>query len=166
MENKIKIDNKEFTLTPEIQKAMTNTNYNFKSMNDDDVLNFANILETVDYNHKQDTHSARSKYIKNNLQNRVDKILNPPSSSTTYQTEPATSEESDLDGSGISKIIIPSNIIEIWTRLEVLLGLKLSGHTDTLTEASNLIDELYKKGEIQTEQQYKNAKFFNKFISK
>ena len=45
-----------------------------------------------------------------------------------------------------TKIIIPNNIIEIWERLEVLLGLKLSGHTDTLTEASSLIDELYKKG--------------------
>ena len=63
--NKIKIDNKEFNLTPEIQKALTSTNYNFKNMNDDDILNFANILETVDYNSKQDTHSARSKYIKN-----------------------------------------------------------------------------------------------------
>ena len=81
-DNKIKIDNKEFNLTPEIQKAFTNTNYNFKSMNDDDILNFANILETVDYNPKQDTHSTRSKYIKNNLQNRVDKILNPITSSS------------------------------------------------------------------------------------
>ena len=76
-------------------------------MNDDDVLNFANILETVDYNHKQDTNSVRSKYIKNNLQNRVDKILKPPSSSTTYQIEPPTDEESDLEGSGVTKIIIP-----------------------------------------------------------
>ena len=111
-------------------------------------------------------NSTRSKYIKNNLQNRVDKILNPTFFITTNISNwlPASEvEDSDLDGSGISKIIIPSNIIEIWTRLEVLLGLKLSGHTDTLTEASNLIDELYKKGEIQTEQQYKNA--LNKFIS-
>ena len=46
---------------------------------------------------------------------------------------------------------VPSNIIDIWTRLEVLLGLKLSSHTNTLTEASSLIDELYKNGEIQTE---------------
>ena len=61
------------------------------------------------------------------------------------------------------KLLFHSNIIEIWTRLEILLGLKLSGHTDTLTEASNLIDELYKRGEIETEQQYKNA--LNKFIS-
>ena len=55
------------------------------------------------------------------------------------------------------KIIIPSNIFDNYTRLEILLGLKLSGHTDTLTEASNLIDELYKRGEIQNKQQYRNA---------
>ena len=61
------------------------------------------------------------------------------------------------------KIIIPSNIIEIYTRLEILLGLKLSGQTNTLTEASNLIDQLYKRGEIQNEQQYRNA--LDKFSS-
>ena len=60
-------------------------------------------------------------------------------------------------GQGIEKTIIPSDIIDIYTRLEILLGLKLSGHTDTLTEASNLIDELYKMGEIQNEEQYRNA---------
>ena len=48
-------------------------------------------------------------------------------------------------------------MIDIYTRLKNLLGLKLSGHSDTLTEASNLIDELYNIGEIQNEQQYRNA---------
>ena len=62
-----------------------------------------------------------------------------------------------LRGKGVEKIIIPSNIIDIYTRLEVLLGLKVSGHSDTLTEASNLIDELYKRGEIQNKQQYRSA---------
>ena len=51
----------------------------------------------------------------------------------------------NLEGQGIEKIIIPFNIIDIYTRLEVLIGLKLSGHSDTLTEANNLIDELYKR---------------------
>ena len=59
------------------------------------------------------------------------------------------------------KIVIPSDIIDIYTRLEVLLGLNLSGHTDTLAEGSKLIDELYKRGEIQNKQQYRNA--LNKF---
>ena len=66
-------------------------------------------------------------------------------------------KDHSLKGYGIHKIVIPSNIIDIYTRLEILLGLKLSGHTDTLTEASNLIDELYKRGEIQNKQQYRNA---------
>ena len=74
---------------------------------------------------------------------------------------PAIENESiDLKGKGL-KIIIPSNIIDIYTRLEILLGLKLSGHTDTLTEASNLIDELCRSGEIQNKEQYRNA--LNKF---
>ena len=36
----------------------------------------------------------------------------------------------DLQSQGIEKIIIPSNLIDIHTGLEVLQGLKLSGHTD------------------------------------
>ena len=69
--------------------------------------------------------------------------------------------KNNLKGQGIEKIIIPSNIIDIYSRHEILLGLKLRGHTDTPTEASNLIDDLYKRGEIQNKQQYQNA--LNKF---
>ena len=67
-----------------------------------------------------------------------------------------------LKGRGVEKIIIPPKIIDIYTRLEVLLGLNLSGHSDTLTEASNLIGELYKRAETQHEQQYRNS--LNKFL--
>ena len=61
----------------------------------------------------------------------------------------------------IEKFIKPSNIIDVYTRLEILLGSKFSGHTAALTEASNLIDELYNRSEIQNEQQHRNA--LNKF---
>ena len=90
--------------------------------------------------------SGRDRYIQNKLNDDVIKILNL---------------DEQLKGRGVEKIIIPSNVIDICTRLEILLGLKLSGHTDTLTEASNLIDELYKRGDIQNKQQYRNA--LNKF---
>ena len=80
-----------------------------------------------------------------------DKIRNPPLPSTEN-----VENSSDLEGRGIEKGIIPSNINEIYTTLEILLGLKMSGHTDIFTEASNLIDELYKRGEIQTKQHYRN----------
>ena len=65
-------------------------------------------------------------------------------------------ESHDLEGPGL-KFIIPPSIMDIYTKLEVLLVLNLSVHTDTLTESSNLIDELYKRGEIQNKQQYRNA---------
>ena len=92
--------------------------------------------------------TSRDRYIKYDLDNDVSRVLNL---------------DTKLMGRGVRKIIIPSNIIDIYIRLEILLGLKLSGHTDTdtLTEASNLIDELHKRGEIQNKKQYRNAP--NKF---
>ena len=126
-------------------------------MNNEDKLTVYDILNNIGFYSMRNTkglNSARMKDALNNLPKDIAKIQNPPL--------PAIDNESDkIEGEGVQKIIIPSNIIDIYTRLEVLLGLKLSGHTDTLTEASNLIDELYKLGEIQNKQQYRNA--FNKF---
>ena len=90
--------------------------------------------------------SGRDRYTQNKLDDDVRKVLKL---------------DKQLNGRGVEKIIIPSNIIDIYTRLEVLLGLKLSGHTDTLTEANISTDELYKRAEIQNKQQYRNA--LNKF---
>ena len=56
------------------------------------------------------------------------------------QSKPLNEDESvDLQGQGM-KIIIPSNVLDIWTRLKFLQGLTLFGHVDTLTEAKNLMD--------------------------
>ena len=55
------------------------------------------------------------------------------------------------------KIIIPSDTIDNYARLDVLLGLKLSGYTDTPAAASTLIEESYKSGGIQNEEQYRDA---------
>ena len=71
--------------------------------------------------------------------------------------------DTKVNGYGIVEKFIPSNIIDISTRLEILLGLKLSRQTDTLTEARNLFDELYKRGEKQKEQQ--NRKAFDKNVT-
>ena len=105
-------------------------------------------LTDIGYNVNKDQQTNQTKFFKKLIrQHRIIKKEEP----------------TDLEGQGIEKIIIPSNIIDIYTRLEILLGLKISGHTDTLTEASNLIDDLYKRGEIQNKQQYRNA--LNKFNS-
>ena len=39
----------------------------------------------------------------------------------------------------LKKNVIPSNLSDIYTRLAIFLRLKQFGHTNTLTEASNLI---------------------------
>ena len=116
-------------------------------MSDMEKVVFRDILQKTTYYNRIPTKgrmSGRDKYIKNDLDNDVRKILN-------LDTKPK------LKGRGVEKFIMPSNIIDIYTRLEVLPRLKLSGHTDTLTEASKLKDELYKRGEIQNKQQYRNA---------
>ena len=62
----------------------------------------------------------------------------------------------EIEAEGL-KIVLPLNSIDVWTRWKELLGLKLKGHTDTLTEASNLTDEFLKRVEVQDERHYRNA---------
>ena len=112
-----------------------------KKLNDKDREKFNIILESLDF----------EKY----------KEIRGESKSGRYKHSKTNFKKRNLKGQGIHKIIIPSNIIDIYVRLEILLGLKLSGRSDTLTEASNLNDELFKRSEIQNEQQYRNA--LNKF---
>ena len=146
----MKINETVYELTPEIYKALTNTTYSGSTMKDEnDILMMYNIIRDLGYNGTGDRDSKRKTFFLKKLPKLVEDIQN------------RTFDEIDLEGQGV-KIIIPSNIIDIYTRLEILLGLKLSGHSDTLTEASNLIDELYKRGEIQNKQQYQNA--INKFL--
>ena len=99
--------------------------------------------------------------ISNNILESLDfenyKAIRGESKSGRYKHSKTNFKKHNLKGRGIEKIIIPCNIIDFYTRFEILLGLKLSGNTDILTEASNLRNELYKRGEIQNKQQYRNA---------
>ena len=137
--DKILVNGNIYELTPEIHKALSNPSYTGKSMkNENDRRNLYNFLTDIGYNGLGDGKINQKKFF------------------TKLIKDYRNIKKEELDGQGV-KIIIPSNIIDIYTRLEILLGVKLSGHTDTLTEASNLIDELYKRGEIQNKQQYRNA---------
>ena len=135
--DRLQIKDNVFDLSLEIYKALSYTGYDGKTMkNEIDILMLNNIIRDLGYTGISDNKSKGQTFLTETLPNLVEEIQN------------RTFDEIDLEGQGV-KIIIPSNIIDIYTRLEILLGLKLSGHTDTLTEASTLIDELYKQGEIQ-----------------
>ena len=146
----IKINENIYELTPEIYKALTYPTYDGKTMkNENDILMMNNIIRDIGYTDAGDRDSKRKIFFTKKLHKLVEDTQN--------RTFDEIKEDSDdLQGERM-KSRIPSNILDIYTRLEILLGLKLSGHTDTLTEASNLIDELYKGGEIQNERQYRNA---------
>ena len=136
-----------YEFTPEIHRALSLSSFMGKSMkNETDRRTLYNFLTDIGYTGDVDEKTNQNKLFKKNFKQFRNIIKEEPI---------------NLKGQGNEKIITPSNIIDIYTRLEVLLGLKLSSHTDTLSEASNLIDELYKRGEIRNKQQYRNA--LNKF---
>ena len=131
----IKINENIYELTPEVYKALSNPLYTGNTLNNDDnFLLLYKILKDVKYTGSGDRPSNRKKFITIDLPKKVSEFQNIRFDENTHDSD------SDLQGEGV-KIINPSNIIDIYTRLEILLGLKLSGHTDTLTEAGNLKDE-------------------------
>ena len=148
--DKSRIRDNDYESTPEKYKALSYTGYSGKTMkNENDNLMMNNFINDLGYTRVGDRPSNRKTFSTITLPKLVDEIQN--------KTFDEITDDSDyLQGEGV-KIIIPSNVIDIYTRSEVLLGLKLSGYTDTLTEASNLMDHLYKRGEVQNKQQYPNA---------
>ena len=131
--------------TPEIYKTLSYPGYTGKPMkNENDILLMNSIKNDLGYTGVGVRPSNRKTFLAKTLPKLVEENQNK------------TFDEIDLEGQGV-KNIIPSSIIDIYTRLDVLLGLKLFGYTKTLTEASNLIDELYKRDEKQNKQQYRNA---------
>ena len=121
--------------------------------NEDDILMMYNIIKDLGCTGRGGRQSNRETFFTIALPKLFDDIQN-------RIFDENTGDSDDLQGEGV-KIIKPSNVNCFYTRLAILLGLNLSGHIDTLTEASTLIDELYKIGELQNKQQYRNT--LNKF---
>ena len=128
--DKLRIRDNEYDLTPEVYKALSFTGYTGKSIKiESEILMMSNILNDLGYTGIDDRDSKRKTLFTKTLPKLVEKIQN-----RTF--DEFIDDSDDLKGQG-TKIIIPSNIIDIYTRLEFLLAFKLSGHIDTLTEASN-----------------------------
>ena len=68
--------------------------------------------------------------------------------SIQYVEDSYENESEDLESQGREKTIVTSNFIDVYIRMEITLGLKLSGHTYFLTKAGNQMDEQYKRSEI------------------
>ena len=127
-DNRISIKDREYDISPYIQAYFTNTKLTTKLFDNFEKDTVFDILQNVGFYDnipKKGSKAVRMKDALYNLPDAIDKIRNPP-----LPTIENVEDSSDLE-EGV-KIIIPSNIIDNYTRLEILLGLKLSGHTDTL----------------------------------
>ena len=111
-----------------------------------DILMLNNRKNDIGHTSTGDESSKRKRFSTISLPKLVAEIQNK-------SFEKFTAESDILEGQGM-KIDISSINIHIWTTLKILLLLKLSCHSDILTEASNLIDEVKKRGEIENEHQY------------
>ena len=87
-----------------------------------DILMMKNNIRDLYYTFHGDKPSKRKIFFTKTLPKIAEEIQN-----RTFE-ENTLDSDSDLQGEGV-KNIIPSNIIDIYTRLKNLLGLKLSGHT-------------------------------------
>ena len=141
-ENTNDIFGKEYAVSPSIQHYFIKTGSTTKSLNK--ILKKKRSITLGFYNtrHNKGLKAAKMRDASHHLPKAIDKIRITPLPINENVTD------SDFEGRGL-KIKIPSNIIDIYTRLEILLVLKLSSQTDRLKEASNLIDEIYKGGEIE-----------------
>ena len=142
----LKIRNTVYELTDELYKALSSMGYTGKgTKRDSDILTFNKVLNEIGYTSEGDGKSAAKKFIWDELLTKTARIGN------------GIEDESDeIESRGV-EIIVPSNIIDVWTELEVLLGLRFGDHTVTVTEASNFLDDLYNRGDIENEQQYRSA---------
>ena len=101
--NKPKINEKIYDISHDLQIVFTNaSNILLKKLNGKDREKYKKILESLDFENykaiRDEIKFARYKYSEINFKNRF------------------------LKGKGIEKIIIPSNIIDIYTRQEILPG--------------------------------------------
>ena len=95
-----------YEITPENHKALSSTGYTREKMkNESDILMLSNFLRDVNYTGVLNRQSNRKTFFATGLPERVNEIQNK------------TFDEIDLEGQGL-KIIIPSNIIDIYTRPE------------------------------------------------
>ena len=107
--DRIRINDDIYDLTPEIYKALSYTGYTAETMKkENDILMMYNIINDLGYTSDGDRDSKRKTSFTKKFPKLVEDIQNRTFDDITYSSD-------DLQGEGV-KIIIPSNIVDIYTR--------------------------------------------------
>ena len=113
-----------YELIPEIHKALFSTGQTGKTLkNDTGILMMNNFWKHLDYTCNAEKLSKHKLFLSKVIPEKVAEF------DSRFVDEEITD---DLQGEGM-KIIMPCNITDIYTRLETLLRIKLTGHSNTLT---------------------------------
>ena len=110
--NGIFVENKEYVLTPNIQKYFSNTKLTIKSLKKNEkeiVFDFLTNVGFYDVKHIKGLNSASIRNTSYNLPKTIKNILNLPLPQMENIEEP-----DNLQGDGIEKVIIPTNLIDIY----------------------------------------------------
>ena len=109
----VEINGKSFIITPNIQNVFTDTSSkSFKKLDEVENTIYKQLLKTPNF----EKYAAKPGECNTSAYKVAKTILKPFS----------TAIKDNLKGKIIEKIIIPSNIIDIYSRLQVLLGSQLS----------------------------------------
>ena len=110
-----KLYEKIYDSIPEKYKATSLTSYTGKTVqNEDDILTMFNVIKDLGYTVRRDRDSKRKTFFTKTFPNSVDEFQNKT-------LDEITDASDDLQREGI-KNFIPSNIIDIYTRVKILLG--------------------------------------------
>ena len=108
--DEMKIKDNVNDITPQIDEASPSEGYTGSQKKDSEILTFHKILKVFGYTSDGERNSKRKSFIIEELHHRVEKL----------QAE-IENESVEYEFCG-KKIIIPSSVIDIWTRLEFLFG--------------------------------------------
>ena len=104
-------------LTPKLHKDWSSAWYRGRKLTkDSDMLTFNNVSNDIEHKGDRDRKGVAIFFVWDRLPQRI----------AEFESE----IESDGSEGEVVKTISPSTIIDIWTKLEILLGLNLSGPTD------------------------------------
>ena len=110
--DRIRINDNISDLTPEIYKTLSSTSYTSKTMKiENDILMMNNILRDLGFTRRGDRQSKRKTFLSKTLPKLVEEIQNK-----TF--DEITDSSDELEGQEL-KIIFPSNLTDIYNRIEV-----------------------------------------------
>ena len=130
----IKINDKEYTLTPGLEIFLNRLNPTLdERITDSDLNNYLNITLDAGFDYRQHRYVGKKLY---NVLKKVNKLDD-------------LQKDVQVMGNGLNTVILPDNVDELKKRLTLLLAEYSAGNKSLYNEINAVLDILHKKREIK-----------------